>query len=296
MTPGPSPAFAAIKSRYLFIGLVAVALIILIAYAIFIPFYDPVPTATVAEAVIGMALYVLIGAFLLLACWLAGVLGEVSLGGWPDRRQTWIYLSLGIPMIGIAMLGIYLLYLPLSYYAPDFVDAFVLEEIPLFLPGWDTRALTVNGINILAMVVVGPIVEEVLFRGFLFNRLWQKYSLKTAVIISSVAFALLHIEIIGGIVFGVVLALIYARTHSLIGPILIHMSNNALIAVLLLWDGAVTGTATGQTLAEFRGDWWMAALGAVIGVPWIAWYSWTYLRQPADPHPAAAETQPVEPE
>jgi len=89
--------------------------------------------------------------------------------------------------------------------------------------------------------IVSPIAEEVYFRGLLYPFLRQ-YGLLTAVLISSFVFALFHfqtdslpvIQIIGGLVF----ALSFERSKSLLAPVIIHMlGNTALFSISLANEG-----------------------------------------------------------
>lgn len=88
-------------------------------------------------------------------------------------------------------------------------------------------------------------LEELLFRGLLFRAL-EKESLKSAVIVSAFAFGLCHIvnlsgrvgqgfssamiQIMFAILIGLILALLFYRSASLIPCILFHSLNNALSA------------------------------------------------------------------
>ena len=86
--------------------------------------------------------------------------------------------------------------------------------------------------------VVGPIAEEVFFRGILFGflRRWGAY---TAVIISTLLFVLPHLagsnlpvtQLVGGIVF----AIAYEKEKNLMVPITIHcLGNLAIFSIALL--------------------------------------------------------------
>jgi len=88
---------------------------------------------------------------------------------------------------------------------------------------------------IVAAVVLAPIAEELLFRGLLHRALRVRLSLVPATLISSVLFAIVHIDValsqplalVGLTVVGAVLAIAYERTGSLLVPILIHAVHNA---------------------------------------------------------------------
>lgn len=83
-------------------------------------------------------------------------------------------------------------------------------------------------------VVIGPIVEEVLFRGVLLNKLAVKFGIKKGIVFSSLLFMVFHINsfFIPQLIGGVLLGIIYIKTKQLIYPILAHSLNN-LIPFLL---------------------------------------------------------------
>jgi membrane protease YdiL (CAAX protease family) len=88
---------------------------------------------------------------------------------------------------------------------------------------------------IVAAVVLAPIAEELLFRGLLHRALRGRLSMVPATLISSVLFAVVHVDVavsqplalVGLTLVGVVLAIAYERTGSLIIPIVIHAVHNA---------------------------------------------------------------------
>lgn len=287
MKSEPSPEFAAIRGR----SLLGLLILSLLAVGVGVEFVVPerftVEQGPLADAVSSVALYVLLAGLLSVACLRAKVLNQVSLGPKPSRRDMIDYILLGIPLVGIALLGLYVLYLPLSYVYPNFVDFVLLDFPPLIVWRNDLNSLLANIINVMLLVVIAPIVEEVLFRGFLLNRWWKKYGVRKAVIYSSIAFGILHVDFIGGIVFGIVLSLIYVKTKSLIGPIVAHASNNAVLALWLVTEGVVTGDISAATLDEFRAFWWLAILGAAVGVPWLVWFCRRLFRPGID---AASQT------
>jgi hypothetical protein len=86
-------------------------------------------------------------------------------------------------------------------------------------------------IYFILIVFITPIVEEMVYRGFLFNLLLKKYSVKLALIVSSLIFALIHLRFAGiGFLFlyGLFFGYVYYKTNSLIAPILAHFIINFL--------------------------------------------------------------------
>lgn len=87
-------------------------------------------------------------------------------------------------------------------------------------------------LSVLAIaVLLAPISEEFFFRGFLSSRF--------GVLISSVIFGLFHfaygsiVEVVGAFLVGIVFAVVYKRSGSIIPPIAIHMSYNLASIALL---------------------------------------------------------------
>jgi membrane protease YdiL (CAAX protease family) len=91
----------------------------------------------------------------------------------------------------------------------------------------------------MALVVFGPVFEEFLFRGFLFEGFRQsRIGVIGAVIITSLVWAGFHLqyglfEIASLCVMGILLGIVRYKTGSLWLPIMMHAFNN-LLAVLLI--------------------------------------------------------------
>jgi len=89
---------------------------------------------------------------------------------------------------------------------------------------------------VLAAVVLAPVAEELLFRGLLHRALRVRLRIVPATAISSLLFAVVHVDVVmsqpialvGLTLVGVVLAIAYERTGSLLVPILIHAVHNAI--------------------------------------------------------------------
>jgi membrane protease YdiL (CAAX protease family) len=101
-----------------------------------------------------------------------------------------------------------------------------------------TGALPVAWVLVLLCVVV-PIGEEIFFRGFVYGGLRTRWGAPLALLVSSVFFAAVHLQIVHAfpiLLLGVVFALVYDRTGSLVPAIAAHGLNN-LVAVLSIWRG-----------------------------------------------------------
>ena len=91
-------------------------------------------------------------------------------------------------------------------------------------------------ITFIALVVLAPITEELIFRGFLYGKLRSRLSALPAIIVVSVLFGLMHGQWNVGIVVGVMsIFLCIARelTGTIYAGILMHMIRNGVAFYLL---------------------------------------------------------------
>lgn len=80
--------------------------------------------------------------------------------------------------------------------------------------------------------VVGPMAEELFFRGVLYGTFRQRLSRGRAMVASGAAFALLHANPVGFIpimALGCLLAYLYERTGTLLAPMVIHIVHNTIL-------------------------------------------------------------------
>jgi len=104
-----------------------------------------------------------------------------------------------------------------------------------FLKGVDSQALLALSIFITVLII--PIIEEVLFRGFLQAWLRQRWGRNLAILATAAIFALFHYSASQGLanlpfcislfVLACFLGFIYERQHSLLSPIVLHILFNA---------------------------------------------------------------------
>ena len=88
------------------------------------------------------------------------------------------------------------------------------------------------GLLVVLSCVIGPIAEELFFRGVLFAAARQHLSRGWAILASGAAFSLIHTNPVGFLpilVIGSLLAYLYERTGSLAAPIAVHMLHNTFL-------------------------------------------------------------------
>ena len=142
------------------------------------------------------------------------------------RGGLWAYLSI-LPVLALigALLGLFRKTL-----LPE-------QEIYNLLMG-----LTSLPISLLFLIIVGlvaPLLEEIIFRGFLFGTLRNSFGPRRSMVYSSLLFAALHqspVAFLPVFFLAMVLAYLYEKTGSLWPSIILHMVNNTvatLFAILI---------------------------------------------------------------
>lgn len=100
-------------------------------------------------------------------------------------------------------------------------------------------------ITFLLIVVLAPILEELVFRGILFQRWALRWGIRRAAILNGCAFGLLHVNFLGAGMVGFVACLLFARSRKLLVPTALHMSNNLIPFVLQAIPALVGGEGGG---------------------------------------------------
>ncbi|MBR5887253.1 MAG: CPBP family intramembrane metalloprotease [Akkermansia sp.] len=99
--------------------------------------------------------------------------------------------------------------------------------------------LTLSGL-IFNAVIVAPLMEEIAFRGFMYNVLRQRAGIIAAAISSSLFFSAVHTSLIQTVVlfvFGCAQCYLYEKTRTLIFPIILHAIFNSVSIIFILLIG-----------------------------------------------------------
>ena len=108
--------------------------------------------------------------------------------------------------------------------------------VSLLFPLVETKDLQidVDFMTFLILVVIGPFSEELMFRGFLYEYLRQKVKKETAIIFTSLIFALFHpissFPVI--MTLAVMLNFLYEMRDNIIVPMVLHSLNNLVVLIL----------------------------------------------------------------
>lgn len=119
----------------------------------------------------------------------------------------------------------------------------------------------------LAVAVVAPFTEEILFRGLILRGLLATLSRWRAVLLSAAWFGAIHLnppQVVSAFALGLVTGWVFSRTHSLGLCLLGHALNNTLALLATLSPVAVPGfTAAPAGTAPFQ-PWWLDAAAVIL--------------------------------
>ena len=151
-----------------------------------------------------------------------------------------------------------------------------------FLPNWLETSfdqILSNWAGVLYVALLGPVLEELVFRGAITRELLRKFRPGMAIFISGLLFGLIHfnpVQSVFGFLAGMLLAWLYWRTRSVVPCIVVHVLNNALSV------GCTLAYPDVDTVADLMG---YPAYGICLGVGAVALGVglWQLLRRPKAP-------------
>lgn len=192
----------------------------------------------------------------------------------PLDRKTWSYCSSSKVLIAsvvfILALGLWTNYLSELADLPNSMQ----ETFEMMMR---------HPLGIIAIVIMAPVVEELLFRGAIEGYLLRKWKHPAgAIVFSSLVFGVVHgnwVQAPFAFVIGLALGWMYYRTGSLLPGILMHFVNNSTAVLGFL----ITDNPDATMVSEYgpQGAAWMAVAGAVVTVLCVYLFQKKLITQPA---------------
>ncbi|QSJ16955.1 CPBP family intramembrane metalloprotease [Nostoc sp. UHCC 0702] len=180
-----------------------------------------------------------------------------------------------LPMVGLVMLlllfslSAYLVsFYLLSLVAPDFIEEVMRQAVKDPSPSSSASALY-NLLAISVYVVFAPLAEEFLFRGIILQRWAAKWGIRTALVVSSLLFGILHLNVLGLSIFGLVMGVLYIKTRTLLVPIACHALNNLVAVSMGLLSTESKTTSAANSLEQLQSGWWFGAILMLIALPML---------------------------
>lgn len=232
----PTPLFSRLETIVLTIGMVIAffgcqSIGIYLAGKVLLPASDSL--SAVEIMLLGSADGTVISVSLCLCLLLLTVLTFAIIAIKGGNNARYLALTSFSWVVGAVMLGLLLVFMVVSQVLTDLLAVETSDFIdPLYASVHSVWLL------VLAIVIIAPIYEELVFRGIIWRAIADQFSLASngalvASVITSVIFAVIHLQYgLYEISTIILLALLfcYARfkSGSLLLPILLHIINNAL--------------------------------------------------------------------
>lgn len=226
---------------------------------------DPMESAT-GDLVVELAVHGLVAAWVLWACRNADAdLGRL-IGRVPVGYNWFPALGLLVATMVFSAGSWFVTAYGLSHVAPALLESLLTLGEPVL------DSIVSYAWWVIGGVAVAPVLEEVLFRGVLVNRWGVKWRIGTGIIVSSVIFGTLHFDMAGATAFGLVAALLYLQSRTLIVPIAFHAANNLVATVAEFIPGAGEPWTLGAEPEEIQAM-ALPGLGMVaVTLPVLIWY------------------------
>lgn len=120
------------------------------------------------------------------------------------------------------------------------LDLFIGFTDPNWVTVYDIDSVDISAgaflLSAIGAIIFAPLLEELVFRGILFNRLKIRIGIIPAMIISSFIFGIGHD--FGGItsafLFGMCMCILYLKTDNILVPMSVHFINNVVATLLEL--------------------------------------------------------------
>lgn len=136
--------------------------------------------------------------------------------------------------IGWAFLGIFLVFA--VQYVSGMIELYVLG---VHHGSENTQRITEAArkipIFIIVIAVIGPIMEEIVFRKIIFGTLLKKFDFTIAALVSSLIFGLAHLDptfLLTYAALGFALAFLYYKTKRILVSIIAHASMNTFVVIM----------------------------------------------------------------
>lgn len=284
----PASPFDRLQLRWLLIWVFAWLLVTALAASSISAWLGLAENDPLTSYIAAIGLYVIIGSWTLIALPRQDIRWTRLIGDAPSPHTMRLSVGIAITALLLSIAVLSLIYARFTGSTP------LTDSRPEPAVGEAAYPNVVNALSIVVFVILGPVVEEVLFRGILLHRWAARWNPRAAMLYTSLLYAILHVEIIGQFVFALLLAKLYIKSRSLHAPIFCHMVTNGFAVVSGL--GVVSPTTeNAMTLIEIlRDKTWIGLSCLALAFPLILYYMHELETDPGDPLPYDAK-RPLDP-
>ncbi len=123
-----------------------------------------------------------------------------------------------------------------------FSTSILTEDVPMpDVMQQMTLAMSHSIWGLLAIAIIGPIAEELLFREAIEGEMLRRGANPwTAILVSAIAFGIVHLNFAQGLYalpIGIIFGIIYYKTGNILLSSLLHIANNSLVALQMYFMG-----------------------------------------------------------
>jgi membrane protease YdiL (CAAX protease family) len=213
--------------------------------------------------------HLVIGIFIVGAIYACRLNPRTLLGRLPRVDDLWPILKLDALLFSSASVLTTVIFLPISFLLPSFFTWWLdwINHPSIYLNEEGAWPLLPNALGLLSLVVLAPVLEEILFRGFLLHRFARKWGRTIGILASSALFGALHPDTLEAGLFGVAMCLLYMHTRSLYVSMIAHGLYNLSVWLFEAYDALDKGLEYYHyDLDQFRSDCWAAGIYALIAI------------------------------
>src|SRR5258706_7431831 len=213
--------------------------------------------------------HVVIGVFIVGATYVWRLNLRTLLGRMPRVDDLWPILKLDALLFSSASVLTTLIFLPISFLMPSFFTCWLdwINHPAIYLNEDGAWPALANILSLLSLIVLAPVLEEILFRGFLLHRFARKWGRTIGILASSALFGALHPDTLEAGLFGVAMCLLYMHTRSLYVSMIAHGFYNLSVWLFEAYDALDKGLEYYHyDLEQFRIDCWAAGIYALIAI------------------------------
>lgn len=148
--------------------------------------------------------------------------------------------SSGIYLLFIISIGLFLFdKIFFDGYHYIFTNDFKIEKFLITKHQFDY----VQVLYLISPIILAPLLEEIIFRKFLFSKLLEKNSVIISIVVSSFCFSMIHLpnfrNLLPTFIFGIVAAFLFYKTKNIIYPIILHFFGNSIWAIFKYYDNSL---------------------------------------------------------
>lgn len=140
------------------------------------------------------------------------------------RSFNYALLGLWVAIIGQMLLSV-------------LISQFVAEGLNQETEQYMLKMSEVSILFLIIPIIIGPILEELVFRYAILGSFMKRMKTTYAVLLSSLLFGLIHFSLTNLVIYvfcGIVFSVIYIKTNSILTSIMAHVFMNAFVMVMFL--------------------------------------------------------------